>query len=46
MIGGAAIGAWGVSSLMAISSAIAVVGIAVALWMMAVRRAPQVTANA
>ena len=45
MIGGAAIGAWGVSSLMGISSVIAVLAIVGALWVMAVRGAPQVTVN-
>jgi DHA1 family inner membrane transport protein len=37
IIGGAAINAWGVSSLMGISSVIAVLGIVVAVWMMAGR---------
>lgn len=46
MIGGAAIGAWGISSLMIISSVIAVLGIAVALWMMAARTGTPVPAKA
>jgi len=46
IIGGAAIGPWGIGSLMAISSAIAVLAIAGAVWMMAARATPQVTASA
>jgi DHA1 family inner membrane transport protein len=44
IIGGAAIGHWGVSSLMGLSSAIAVLGIAAALWMMLARSSTKVTA--
>lgn len=44
IIGGAAIGHWGVSSLMGLSSAIAVLGIAAALWMMKARSSTKVAA--
>ncbi|MDQ2819166.1 MAG: MFS transporter [Pseudomonadota bacterium] len=44
IIGGAAIGHWSVSSLMGLSSAIAVLGIAAALWMMKARSSTKVAA--